>query len=160
MINDQLFEFSTPTDTRILISRSFDAKRREVFEAWTNPEQVSLWWDPSGKPLAICEIDLKPRGNFRWVHQAPRGVGHAFVGHYLEITPPDRLVFATKTFADGPESIATLLFVEVDGKTKLTMTIDCPSIEARDALLKMRIDVGTAQTLLNLAHFLERNGEQ
>ena len=160
MMNDQLFQFSTPTERQILITRHFDAKRRDVFEAWTNPAQVSRWWDPSGKPLAICEIDLKLQGCFRWVNQAAQGAGHAFVGHYQEIVPPERLVFTTRTFSDGPESVTTLLFVETEGKTKLTMTIECGSREARDALLKMRVDVGTAQTLENLAEFLKRNADR
>jgi uncharacterized protein YndB with AHSA1/START domain len=159
-MNDQLFGFSTPTERQILITRHFDASRRDVFEAWTNTEQVSRWWDPSGKPLAICEIDLRPQGYFRWINQAAQGVGHAFAGQYREIVPPERLVFTTSTYADGPESVATLLFAEAGGKTKLTMTIECGSREARDALLKMRIDIGTAQTLKNLAEFLERNADQ
>jgi hypothetical protein len=69
-------------------------------------------------------------------------------------------VFTTRTFAEGPASVATLLFAETEGKTTLTMTIDCNSRDARDALLKMRMDVGTAQTLENLAGFLKRSSNR
>jgi hypothetical protein len=36
------------------------------------------------------------------------------------------------------------------------MTIECNSIEDRDALLKMRVDAGTARTLENLAEYLHK----
>jgi hypothetical protein len=52
--------------------------------------------------------------------------------------------------------LATLLFSEEGSKTKLTMKIECNSIEDRDALLQMRIDVGTGRTLENLAEYLDR----
>jgi hypothetical protein len=36
------------------------------------------------------------------------------------------------------------------------MRIECNSVEDRDVLLQMRIDVGTGQTLENLAEYLDR----
>jgi hypothetical protein len=36
------------------------------------------------------------------------------------------------------------------------MTIECHSIEDRDALLKMRVDAGMARTLQNLAEYLHK----
>ena len=63
----------------------------------------------------------------------------------------------------GPERCAVfagiaghclLVFTEVGKKTKLTMTIECATKNDRDALLEMRVDVGTAQTLENLAAYM------
>ena len=140
---------TTPGDRQIVITRIFDAPRALVFEAWTKAEHVAHWWDPSGVPLAVCEIDLRPNGVFRWVNRAPDGgEGHAFTGNYREIAPPERLVFA------GLAGIATLVFTEDGKKTKLTMTIECATSKDRDALLQMRVDAGTAQTLENLAAYL------
>lgn len=64
---------TTPGDRQIVITRLFDAPRALVFEAWTKAEHVARWWDPSGVPLAVCEIDLRPNGAFRWVNRAPDG---------------------------------------------------------------------------------------
>jgi uncharacterized protein YndB with AHSA1/START domain len=50
--------------------------------------------------------------------------------------------------------VGTVIFEEERGKTTLTITIECESKEDRDALLRMRIDTGTAQTLENLAEYL------
>lgn len=138
-----------PGDRQIVITRIFDAPRAVVFEAWTKAEHVAHWWDPSGAPLAVCEIDLRPGGAFRWVNRAPDGgEGHSFSGIYREIVPPQKLVFG------GPLGSATLVFTEDGKKTKLMMTIECATREDRDALLQMRVDAGTAQTLENLAAYL------
>ena len=140
---------ATPGDREIVVTRLFDAPRPVVFEAWTKAEHVAHWWDPSGVPLAVCEIDLRPNGAFRWVNRAPDGgEGHSFSGIYREIVPPEKLVFA------GLGGIATLVFTEDEKRTKLTITIECATSKDRDALLQMRVDAGTAQTLENLAAYL------
>ena len=140
---------TTPGDRQIVVTRLFDAPRALVFEAWTKAEHVAHWWDPSGTPLAVCEIDLRPNGAFRFVNRGPDGgEGHSFSGIYREIVPPEKLVFG------GPLGSATLVFTEDGKKTKLTMTIECATRNERDALLQMRVDAGTAQTLENLAAYL------
>jgi uncharacterized protein YndB with AHSA1/START domain len=145
-------KITTPGDRQIVITRIFDAPRAAVFEAWTKAEHVTHWWDPNGLPLAVCEIDLRPNGAFRWVNRAPDGgEGHQFTGTYREIVPPERLVFGDPS---RPEQVATLVFTEEGKKTKLTLTIECATKKDRDALLQMRVDAGTAQTLENLAAYL------
>ena len=142
-----------PSDRDIVITRVFDAPRTAVFEAWTTAEHVARWWDPSRKPLAACEIDLRPGGAFRFVHAGPSGPGHAFAGTYREIEPPSRLVFTTPS-PSGATSTGTLLFTTQGEATLLTMTIACASAADRDALLAMRVDAGTARTLDNLDDYL------
>jgi uncharacterized protein YndB with AHSA1/START domain len=155
--NAGTFKVTTPSDLEILMTRTFDAPRPVVFEAWTKAEHVKHWWDPSGAPLSICEIDLRTNGAFRWVNSA-HGAEHSFAGTYHEITAPERLVFTVKIFPSRPDPLATLVFSEDGSKTKLTMRIECVSIEDRDALLQMRIDVGTGQTLENLAEYIDHVG--
>lgn len=152
MNNAGEFSVATPTDRQIVMMRTFDAPRDLVFEAWTKPEHVSQWWDPSGVPLSVCEIDLRPNGSFRWVNIV-NGVEFPFTGTYREIVPPERLVFSS-----NPDSAATLIFSESNGKTTLKITIECKSKEERDAMLQMRVDAGTARTLENLAAYLPRIG--
>ena len=143
---------TTPGDRQIVVTRLFDAPRALVFEAWTKAEHVAHWWDPSGVPLAVCEIDLRPNGAFRWVNRAPDGgEGYSFAGIYREIDPPGKLVF---TAPDSLDRGATLVFTEEGRKTKLTITMECATRQERDAMLQMRVDAGTAQTLENLAAYL------
>jgi len=149
------FNVTLPTDRQILLTRTFEAPRAAVFDAWTNAEHVKHWWDPSGVPLSSCEIDLRPGGSFRWVNSA-HGGEHSFAGTYLEITPPERLVFTVKILPSSPGALTNLMFSQEGSQTKLTMRIECASIEDRDALLQMRVDAGTGRTLENLAIYLER----
>ena len=126
----------------IRLTRSIDAQRAEIFAAWTMPEHVACWWDAAGKALAECEIDLRPGGSFKFVTQ-----GHPelpFAGVYREIAPPGRLIFE----ALGATGRVTLQ--EADGKTHMTVEIECQSNDQLDQFIKMGIDVGTAQTLDNL----------
>ena len=149
MNNFGAVKVTTPGDRQIVITRLFNAPRELVFEAWTKAEHVAHWWDPSGVPLVVCEIDLRPNGAFRWVNRAPDGgEGYSFAGIYREIVPPEKLVFG------GQLGSGTLLFAEEGEQTKLTLTIECATIDERNALLQMRVDAGTAQTLENLAAYL------
>lgn len=154
MENAKRAKVTTPSDREIVITRLFDAPRTIVFEAWTKAEHVVHWWDPSGVPLSVCEIDLRPTGAFRFVNAGPEGAQYPFTGIYREIAPPERLVFTTRNSSSG----ATLIFSEHQGKTTLTMTIKSASRDERDALLKMRVDVGTSRTLDNLDEYLKSIG--
>ena len=158
MENTRRAKVTTPSDREIVIQRVFDAPRTLVFEAWTMAEHVAHWWDPSGAPLAVCEIDLRPNGTFRFVNSGPDGAKYPFTGFYREITPPSRLVIGGPSPVSKGESVCTLAFSEQDGKTTLTMTFECQSRADRDALLQMRVDEGTTQTLDNLDGYLRSIG--
>jgi uncharacterized protein YndB with AHSA1/START domain len=131
----------------IILTRVLAAPCEQVFEAWTRPEHVTCWWDPSGEPLAECEIDLRPGGAFRFVNQHPPGA-HQFAGVYREIAPPRHLIF------EAMGAIGRVILDETGGKTLLTVRIECGSAERFDQYLKMGIDTGTAKTLDNLAAYI------
>ena len=153
MENQRGAQVALPNDREIVITRTFDAPPALVFEMWTTAEHVTQWWDPSGAPLAECEIDLRPGGTFKFVN-AGHGGRHAFTGTYRDIEPPSRLVFTAQSPA-GSGSVGTLAFRAVGETTQLTMTIACASKAERDAMLAMRVDAGTVRTLENLAEYLD-----
>ncbi|MBW8743286.1 MAG: SRPBCC domain-containing protein [Sphingomonas sp.] len=128
----------------IILTRLLAAPREQVFEAWTRPEHVACWWDPSGEPLAECEIDLRPGGGFRFVNRHPPGMP-PFAGVYREIAPPRHLVF------EAMGAIGRVMLDETGSKTLLTVRIECGSAERFEQYLAMGIDTGTGKTLDNLA---------
>jgi hypothetical protein len=128
----------------IILTRVLAAPCEQVFEAWTRPEHVACWWDPSGEPLAECEIDLRPGGAFRFVNRHSPGT-HQFAGIYREIAPPRHLIF------EAMGAIGRVILDGTGGKTLLTVRIECGSAERFEHYLKMNIDTGTAKTLDNLA---------
>ena len=87
---------TTPTDREIVMTRVFDAPRRLVFEALTNPELLRRWFNgPPGWTLVFCEFDAQVGGKYRYVWRNPEGVEMGMGGVNLEIVPPERIV-ATK----------------------------------------------------------------
>ena len=141
------FEIDRDSHT-IRLTREFDASRADVFEAWTRPEHVSCWWDCDREPLLVCEIDLRVGGRFKFATKGRAEL--VFTGIYLEISPPDRLVF------EAIESTGRIAFREVAGKTRMTVEIECRSAEQLEQFLKMGVAAGTSQTLDNLVAYMGR----
>src|SRR5262245_53889700 len=131
----------------IVLTRMFAATREQVFAAWTRPEHVTCLWDPTGRPLAECEIDLRPGGAFKFVNQQSAGA-HQFAGLYREIAPPDCLVF------EAMGATGRVVLEEIGGETRLTVRIECGSAANLEQYLKMGIDAGTAETLDNLVAYI------
>jgi uncharacterized protein YndB with AHSA1/START domain len=95
----------TTTDRQVVMTRTFDAPRELVFDAFTKPEIVKRWLlGPDGLSLAVCDVDLKIGGTFRYVWRNDAD-GHEFVVRvYTEITRPERVAHTEKF--DDPGRIA------------------------------------------------------
>jgi uncharacterized protein YndB with AHSA1/START domain len=131
----------------ITFRRTFAAPREQVFDAWTKPDQIAEWWDPSGARLSECTIDLRPGGAFRFVN---RDSAHSppFAGVYRSIERPAKLVFE----ALGATGIVSL--EERDELTFMTVSIRCSSADHLEQFIQVGVDVGTDQTLDNLVKYL------
>lgn len=108
------------------LTRIFDAPRDLVFRAWTDPKQVAQWWGPHGFTNPVCEMDVRSGGAILIHMRGPDGTLYPMKGTFQEIVKPERLVMTTTAFenADGSfqlEVLNTITFVEVDGKTKVTV---------------------------------------
>ena len=147
--------FTTPSDREILMTRVFDAPRRLVFQAWTNPEHVPHWMlGPKGWTMPVCEIDPRPGGAWHFVWRHSDGTEMEMRGVYREITPPERLVSTESWGGKWPETLNTLILSEKDGKTTLAQTVLYPSKEARDEALKTGMKEGVNQSFDRLAEYL------
>lgn len=154
MKNTGTLKVTTPSDREILMTRVFNAPRRMVFDALTKPELLKRWFGPRGWELAVCEVDLKPGGAWRFVLRGPDGHDMGMFGVYREITPVDRLVH-TESFDDYPgECLVTTILAEQEGKTTLHATMLYPSQEVRDAVIKTGMEHGAAETYDRLAELL------
>jgi uncharacterized protein YndB with AHSA1/START domain len=142
-------QVTTPTEREIVMTRVFDAPSNLVFDAWTKPELLKRWLGVrAGWSMAVCEVDLKVGGAYRYVWSGPDGAEMGMSGVYREIVQPKRLV-ATEKFDDpwyGGEAVDTLVLVEQDGKTTATTTVLYDSQEIRDAVLQSGMDRGVAES--------------
>jgi len=147
--------FTAPSDREIVMTRIVDAPRKRVFEAWTDPAHLPSWFGRRGWTMPVCEIDLRPGGTWRFLSQGPTGTKLGMYGVYREISPFDRLVY-TESFDDYPgETLNTLVLSDEDGKTMITCTSVYPSKEARDAVLKTRMQEGASESLDRLVEHLQ-----
>ena len=118
------------SDRELVVTRSFDAPARLVFEAWSNPELFQRWWVPKsmGMQLHSCEMDVRTGGTYRLNF----GDGMDFFGRYIEVTPQARIVWTNDEEGENA-SVTTVTFEEKDGRTLLVMSELYPSKEALDA---------------------------
>ncbi|MCY1031010.1 SRPBCC family protein [Corallococcus sp. BB11-1] len=138
---------STPSDLELTMTRIFNAPRRLVFDAHTKPELLKRWLGVHrGWSMAVCEIDLRVGGAYRYVWRGPDRKDMGVSGIFREITPPERLV-NTERFDDAwytGEALNTLLLTEEGGKTTLTSTMRFESKAARDEVLRSPMEGGVA----------------
>ena len=138
-----------PTDEQILITREFDAPKHLVFEAFTTPELVKRWWNAKRGEVTVAEIDLRVGGTWRYVMVADGGFEVGFHGEYREIVPNERIV-STEFFEGVPEGVSeedattvnTATFTESDGRTTLTILVQAPNKETRDAIIDSGMEAG------------------
>ena len=133
-----------PTDEQILITREFDAPKHLVYRAWTTPELVKRWWSGLRGEMTIAEIDLRVGGAWRYVMIADGGMEVGFHGEYREIVPNERLV-STELYEgvpDGEPTLNTLTLTETDGRTTVTILVEAPSKEVRDAIIDSGMEAG------------------
>ena len=121
------------SEREFVVTRTFNAPARLVYDAWTKPELLKQWWAPKsmGIPLLSCEADVRVGGTYRFVFGHDASQTMAFFGRYIEVTPHARLVW-TNEEGDGGEAVTTMTFEEKGGKTLLVLNELHPSKEAVD----------------------------
>ena len=129
----------------IAFERKLAVSRAEVFDAWTKPEQIAEWWDPTGARLVTCEIDLRVGGAFRFVND---GHGPPFAGTYAVVERPTRLVF------EAMGSVGTVTLETAGSGTRMSVTIRCASREQLEHFVAMGIAPNTDRTLDNLVRYV------
>jgi uncharacterized protein (TIGR03086 family) len=137
-----------PSDTEILITRSFEAPRALVWEALVTPRHLLRWWGPTWCPMVACEIDLRAGGDWRYLAKGADGVELGWHGTYREIVPDERIV-TTEVFEGFPDAVAvnTMTLVEADGVTTLQTLVSHSSREYRDGHVQSGMEVGMQETM-------------
>ena len=157
MKNATKLQITTPSDRELAMIRSFDAPRGLVWDAWTKPELLRQWLGVRGGwTFAVCEVDLKVGGKYRYVWRGPSGAEMGMGGVFREVAKPERLV-ATEKFDESwyeGDAMDTTTFVERGGKTTVTTTVRYASKAVRDAVLKSPMESGVAESYNKLDEVL------
>jgi uncharacterized protein YndB with AHSA1/START domain len=152
---------SHANDDELIITRTFDAPRALVWQAWTDPAQIMQWWGPAGFCSETCESDLQVGGCFRLDMRAPDGKVYPCVGTFREIVEHERIVYDGEA-AEGhpcgagipPRAVVTISFAEQQGKTRLTLHTRFASAERKEAAAAARFVVSWEEALGRLAGHL------
>ena len=128
-------------EKQILIVRELDAPTALVYKAWTTPKLVKQWRGGGRGAVKSAEIDLRVGGEWRYVLADRDGRQSAFRGEYREIVPHERIVSTERNELAQGESVTTVVFTEVHGRTRLTLLVQLASSEARGAAFNSGTDL-------------------
>ena len=154
MTSSRTATLTLPTDEQIVVTREFAAPKHLVFKAYTTPELIKRWWTAKRGTATVCEVDLRVGGKWRYVMVTEQGFEVAFHGEYKQVVPNEKLV-STEVFEGAPvpegvplpETLNTLTLTESDGRTKLTILIEAPSKQVRDAIIESGMEDGLQDAL-------------
>jgi uncharacterized protein YndB with AHSA1/START domain len=146
------------SEREIVMTRTFNAPARLVFEAWTKPEHVKRWWAPKklGCEVSECSAEVRVGGKYRYVTRTAGG-DFAFSGEYIELAPHTRIVYSQiyEPYAEAGAAMITVTLSEKDGKTFVTSHDIYPSKEACDGAVNSGMEVGLREVIEQLEELLK-----
>jgi uncharacterized protein YndB with AHSA1/START domain len=143
-------------DREIAATRTFDAPRELVWQAWPDPRHIAQWWGPDGFTNSISEMEVKPGGVWRFIMHGPDGTDYPNKIVFLEVVKPERLVYVHGDESDSDQFHVTVTFAEQDGQTTLTMRSLFRTAAERDFVAeKFGAVEGMNQTLGKLGEHLK-----
>ncbi|GLW30615.1 SRPBCC family protein [Actinoplanes regularis] len=144
------------TDREIVLSRSIDAPRELVFEAFTEVRHLSRWWGPAGFTTTTRSFEFRVDGVWDFVMHGPDGTDYAEWITWTEIVPPERITLSHGESRDDPNAFESVLTFEPDGAaTRIVMRTVFPTRQLRDeAVEKYHAVEGGRQTLSSLAAYV------
>src|ERR1700704_352083 len=148
---------ASTADREIVLTRTFDAPRELVFDAWTDTKQIVQWWGPTGFTTTTDEMEEKPGGVWGFVMHGPEGTDYKNKIVFIEVVRPERLVYrhAGDAGTDPVRFHVTVTFAAQGSKTRLTMASIFETAEERNRVVeKYGAIEGGKQTLSRLAEHL------
>ena len=147
-MHSQGLHISTPTDTTIVLSRTFSAPRRLVWEAMFTPDKMRRWMlQPPGFTLTVCEVNARVGGVLNVASKSDEADPAMTIrGVFTEVAPQERAIH-TEIMALGSGQIIGALvekheFTENAGTSTMRITQTYESKEARDGALGSGMDEG------------------
>lgn len=101
----------------ILSSRVFPCSRERLFEAFSDPKQLTLWFGPNGFTSTFEKFDLRPGGEWLFVFHGPNGTDYPNHTTFIEVVPDERIVYDHLSL---PNFLMTMTLIDEGGGTRLT----------------------------------------
>ena len=147
-MNSKGLQISTPTDTTIVLTRTFNAPLRLVWAAMFTPEKMRRWMlPPPGWTMTVCECEARVGGALRlaWKNEEADPV-MTLKGVFTEVVSHERIVHTETMVLGSGQAIGELVetheFAEKGGVTTMRITQAYDSKDARDGALASGMDQG------------------
>ena len=141
-------QISTPTDSTIVLTRTFNAPRRLVWEATFTPDKMRRWMlPPPGWTMTVCECDARVGGALRVAWKSDEAdPAMTLHGVFTEVVEQERVVHTETMVLGSGETIGKLVetheFAETDNVTTMRITQAYDAKEARDGAIASGMDEG------------------
>ena len=148
---------SSTADREIVLSREFDAPRELVWQAYTDPRHLPVWWGPDGFTNTVHEMDVRPGGMWRFIMHGPDGRDWPNRVTYREVAAPERMVYDHgEDVDDDPGAFhVTITFDDLGGRTRVTQRMIFATAAQREGVVSFgAIELGN-QTMRKLAEYLK-----
>jgi uncharacterized protein YndB with AHSA1/START domain len=139
---------------QVRITRVFDASPERLWQAYTEPDQITQWWQNTD----IDKHDFKVGGQWRFIDRGQKGdEEHAFRGEYKEIDEPRKIV---RTFEYEPWAghvlTETVMFEPQDGgKTLVTTTSTYDNLQDLEGMVQSGMEKGATAGMERIAKLVE-----
>jgi uncharacterized protein YndB with AHSA1/START domain len=146
-----------PGKQELIVTREFDAPRKLLWNAYTDPNLIPQWLGPMLFSNTVDRMDVRPGGIWRFVHRDPDGVEYVFRGVYHRLDEPNQLVF-TLEFEGLPGHILldTVTFEDLgNGRTLLTDQSVFQTVQDRDGMIAGGMKQAAVDSMDRLAKLLK-----
>jgi len=142
------------SERELIFTRLLDAPLRMVWEVWTSPAHIALWWGPDGFTNTIRTMDIKPGGKWELTMHGPDGRDYEIHIVFREIIKEQRIVYEQ---LNQFKCVATIDFERRGNKTMLRWQM---LFESRESLVQAAkdygVDIGLKQTGERLVNYLQK----
>lgn len=137
------------------LEAEFQATPERVWQLWADPRQLERWWGPPTYPATFTRHDLAPGSRVQYHMTGPEGDQPKGYWDVIEADAPRRLVlhdgFAHDDGSPNDALPTTTVRVQIepigDGRTRMTLDSEFPSVEAMEQLLAMGMEDGITQAV-------------
>jgi uncharacterized protein YndB with AHSA1/START domain len=141
-------QISTPTDTTVVLNRTFNAPRRLVWEAFFTPDKMRRWMlPPPGFTITTLECDARVGGKLSVAWKTEEAnPAMTLQGEFTAVAPLEHAVHTEKMALGSGESIGSLVekheFADKGAATAMRITQTYESKEERDGALASGMNEG------------------
>jgi uncharacterized protein YndB with AHSA1/START domain len=149
-------EVDTTNPLEIKMTRVFNAPRRLVYRAMSEPELVKKWLGGTCERSKVVsvEMDVRVGGTYKQVFALPDGGRFTFTGTYQEVS--EEKVVHTEVFNDEPPGALVInTLTEVNGKTTLVVIMRFETQEIRDMVVGTGMADGAGESYDSLDELLK-----